>query len=935
MSEEFECKLTGGGSLKPITLDVSTTINAFVAETRVTVSFFNPSSEDKEGELVLPLDESSTVCGLAVDINGDMVDAVVVEKESARAAFESEVREKVTGRSTTIAEHVAGNAFKTRLYPLPKNSSRTVRVSISSELAPRSDKKSWIYTLPITPPKSPTQSLSFSVSVQLDNSLKSSSVVSSSIVAPVLSDDIQEVFGKKSFGPGDDDGQFVFKAQQQQNQQKTSSPSCRPRVSVIVPALESSSGSGPRCVAHEGSSSLSFFSISEYVQPSPSSSSSPEMIIDESESQRKLMRIGIIWDSSKSFGKVSEKERCINIIESMCLSLGDKLGELCLFTLNTCLKYLGAYKNHADEVVKMIRSIESTGATNMSALKDLPQQGIDCYLMFSDGMNTWGDREDFVPKQFGVPIHTICCGDPADFTLMKRISSSTTGTFFNLSKTSENQAIIDGIIKPSLMFIRCEYNQNQITEVYPAQPVVITPSAPFRLAGQLPNHNSDVTLNVLFGTSPTHITQRMKFVFSPTRGSNNASTSSLLARFWAQKKLDHLQLMPEGEEKKKLVLNLGREYGIVTSETSFIIMDTLEQFLKYNIEPPAALAEIRRQYLLQIKEKQEADQKKVVTKFARVQRAWKRRVQWWEMTFDDEKPLPLFRHFMDPENLDRDQDDAWGQPGITLKPKEKESLMPMELIQPSAIESRNDVLQPAENMEMSSEEMVSVKKLFVEVCGSETEQMDIGQVRESLNHVLGWNVDPDAFDQLSQETGVRYSGFCGPDVFLMMLHRLNGANTEEQNEVAAKLQKHIAHHHRKWKTVKKNLLGDFPIEGSEHDQRIQEIAQMESPAGQVQAILQEVGPIDFLPSGGENAEAIQSRLNQLQRDDQTGLLNQIRAGHSLHKVSSEDKSAAILLPPAAQQKDLMGALRGMIDARRQRLSAAPSTATTTDSPRKE
>ena len=67
---------------------------------------------------MFPLDENAAVCGYAVDIKGVMVKAVVTEKETARKAFETEVREKKGGPS--IIEQVAGNVFKTRFVNFEK-----------------------------------------------------------------------------------------------------------------------------------------------------------------------------------------------------------------------------------------------------------------------------------------------------------------------------------------------------------------------------------------------------------------------------------------------------------------------------------------------------------------------------------------------------------------------------------------------------------------------------------------------------------------------------------------------------------------------------------------------------------------------------------------------------------------------------------------------
>jgi hypothetical protein len=49
--------------------------------------------------------------GYAVDMNGVLVDGVVIEKEKARITFESEAR-NVEKPSVSIAEQVVGNVFK-------------------------------------------------------------------------------------------------------------------------------------------------------------------------------------------------------------------------------------------------------------------------------------------------------------------------------------------------------------------------------------------------------------------------------------------------------------------------------------------------------------------------------------------------------------------------------------------------------------------------------------------------------------------------------------------------------------------------------------------------------------------------------------------------------------------------------------------------------
>ena len=65
----------------------------------------NDTSRTLEGELNFPLPLSGVVSGFGYEINGNMVDGVVVEKEAARVAFEKEVR---SGGKAALVEHVQG-----------------------------------------------------------------------------------------------------------------------------------------------------------------------------------------------------------------------------------------------------------------------------------------------------------------------------------------------------------------------------------------------------------------------------------------------------------------------------------------------------------------------------------------------------------------------------------------------------------------------------------------------------------------------------------------------------------------------------------------------------------------------------------------------------------------------------------------------------------
>lgn len=113
---------------------VAATVRGVLAEVRATVRFRNPNGRQLEGELEFPLPDDAAVCGYALDIGGRLVDGVVVGRDQARVVLESERRQRI---DPGLVEHVRGNVFRTRIFPLPAQGERTVQLTWVAPLAVR------------------------------------------------------------------------------------------------------------------------------------------------------------------------------------------------------------------------------------------------------------------------------------------------------------------------------------------------------------------------------------------------------------------------------------------------------------------------------------------------------------------------------------------------------------------------------------------------------------------------------------------------------------------------------------------------------------------------------------------------------------------------------------------------------------------------------
>jgi hypothetical protein len=97
-----------------------------------------------EGELQFPLADGQQISGFALDINGEMRDAVPVPKDRGRQVFEEIARR---GVDPGLLEQTAGNQFRLRIYPLPAGGSRRVQLVMREPLAFAG--QGWQWTLPL------------------------------------------------------------------------------------------------------------------------------------------------------------------------------------------------------------------------------------------------------------------------------------------------------------------------------------------------------------------------------------------------------------------------------------------------------------------------------------------------------------------------------------------------------------------------------------------------------------------------------------------------------------------------------------------------------------------------------------------------------------------------------------------------------------------
>ena len=139
------------GSAHPLELrrlEVEATVRGDEAETRVEHVFWNPTDETLQGTFRFPLPDDAVLVGLAMEMEGRLVDGELVEREKAQRVYEEIVDSM---RDPALLEWEGGTVFKLRVFPIEPRSEKRVVLRYVSPLR-RDVRKGWQYVYPIGAP---------------------------------------------------------------------------------------------------------------------------------------------------------------------------------------------------------------------------------------------------------------------------------------------------------------------------------------------------------------------------------------------------------------------------------------------------------------------------------------------------------------------------------------------------------------------------------------------------------------------------------------------------------------------------------------------------------------------------------------------------------------------------------------------------------------
>lgn len=534
-SQEIPTITTDKSNLGLQKLTINVAVIGNIATTTYDMLFYNPKNRVLEGELSFPLGQNQTVTRFALDLNGELRDAVVVEKELGRVAYETTIRQNI---DPALLEQTKGNNYKARIYPIPAKGTKRVVLSYQQELTNNNNEQ--YYHLPLNFKNKLTEfNLEF--------------IVFDQHTIPIINSNYKDNFAfnkwnrnytleinKKDFIPNN---AINIKIPNEIEEEK-----------LIV--------------------NNDYFYFYKTFKPKTKLKKTPSKII-------------LLWDVSLSMknrnitNEILILENYLKHIKNVKITVkkfSNQIVEEKDFTI---------INGKSDRIVRYLQNSTYDGATSYKKILNFKRSYKEC-LLFTDGMDNLGE---FTTKK-STPIYILNSVTTSNHKSLNKLAIKTGGNYLNLNVITVKQAN-HLLTNETFRFLGVKQNNKNKLEIYPNS--ITNISTDFSISGKNFMNDDEIELQFGYGNKVTK-----KVIVTLNKSSHQ---NKKIEKIWAQKKLTSLMLNKERNKSK--IIKLSKTYQLISPYTSLIVLDRIEDYVRYKIEPPK---ELREEYKILLKEQIEQNE---------------------------------------------------------------------------------------------------------------------------------------------------------------------------------------------------------------------------------------------------------------------------------------------------------------------------------------
>ena len=528
-------------TLVPVVVsEVSATvrIRGEIASTVFEAVVHNPNPLALEGEFTLPLPAGATVTGAALDINGKMIDASIVEKKRAQEVFEAIERK---GADPALIESVGGNSYRTRVYPIPARGDRRVRITFISEVD-RVDGAP-IFTLPM----------------RFENELSKVSL-RVEVMDPAAAPQVESApFANLNFTRWEN----ALLAE-------------RTLENIALPEdLRITVADKPTPVQTEKFGGENFFLVSAAAA-----------VAGEPAAFRQPKSVSILWDASGSRA-ANDHAPELELLKQFFAETKENLEVFVSVLRNTteAAKKFTVKDGDATALLDFLKKLPYDGGTDLAGLDKflaaVPADG--AAFVFTDGIQTFGKGAGDVPSVKGrTAFVSVSTTSETSYLEYLAETAGANALYLNLARMTPAAALkavkaaapvaleavrIDGVTAPDAV----------------ANAKAFRAGDTIRIAGTFPDGTHKLEVKLAGQAAQTF-----------DLDSASAVDGKMIRTLYGMLELEKAKRNPKTTPSE--FLTLGQKYGLVTPGTSMLVLESLSQHLEYNIRPPETLPEWRAQY---------------------------------------------------------------------------------------------------------------------------------------------------------------------------------------------------------------------------------------------------------------------------------------------------------------------------------------------------
>ncbi len=504
---------------------VESKLTGDLAETSVEHVFFNPTDERMEGTFRFPLPSAALLIGLALEVNGKLVEGVLVEREKAAKVYQQIVDEM---RDPALLEWEQGNAFKLRVFPIEPGQEKRIVLRYLAPLERREGR--WRYTY---------QTSALEGQERIDQFR--------------LRLDGRAVVDAERFRPG----------------QRVDVPVAAPTLAGGVALEERLRGVTYTAVRVKP----------DWARVARPKGQPPRRLLALVDTSRSALETRpLLLDALRLLLEELSDEEAFLVVASDVACRGHARGFATASpqAIHEALSFIGELE--PDGASDLGAGLRCAGK---ELLKDGTGTGVIVYL--GDGIATWGETEEgklaaLARRAVGkASLHALLLGKEVNLELMQRLAGELGGRAVHANGKRQARAFIQAlhrsVAQAALRQVRLEAGEGQ--QLFPRVPTTLFDGddllALIRTAegGALP---ARLTLSA---TDPAGQTYRESF---PVR---RAAATPHVGKRWAALQLAHL----EGHgASRDAIVKLSTEHGVMSKHTSFLVLESEEAYKRFAIE---------------------------------------------------------------------------------------------------------------------------------------------------------------------------------------------------------------------------------------------------------------------------------------------------------------------------------------------------------------